>query len=78
MSISRTLSYNLNIIIFDDATSAFDNGAERTVVESIIALKGIKTMVIIAHGLSTIENCDTIYEVDNGKDIKMKKKILGD
>ena len=44
-----------------------DNDTETAIMEAIDMLHGQKTMVIIAHRLRTIENCDVIYEVNNGK-----------
>ena len=51
----------------DEATSALDNDTEAAIIESINRLHGKKTLVIIAHRLQTIENCDIIYRVENGK-----------
>lgn len=54
----------------DEATSALDNETERKIMQSINALHGKKTIVIIAHRLTTIENCDLVYQVRDGKIIK--------
>ena len=51
----------------DEATSALDNDTEAAIMESINRLHGKKTLVIIAHRLNTIENCEVIYRVENGK-----------
>ena len=58
----------------DEATSALDSGTEQAVMESIESLQGLKTMVIIAHRLTTIKNADLIYEVVEGKVIQRKKR----
>jgi ABC-type multidrug transport system fused ATPase/permease subunit len=67
IGIARALYNDPELLIFDEATSALDNDTEAAIMEAINALKGRKTMVIIAHRLGTIENCDIIYRVENGK-----------
>ena len=60
----------------DEATSALDNETEKAVMESINSLMGIKTLIIVAHRLTTIRSCDKIYEVKDGKVIRKDKEIL--
>lgn len=67
IGIARALYHNPEILVFDEATSALDNETEAAVMEAINSFHGKKTMVIIAHRLNTIENCDIIYEVKDGK-----------
>lgn len=67
IGIARALYNNPDILFFDEATSALDNETESAIMESINHLKGRKTLVIIAHRLTTIENCDVVYRVENGK-----------
>lgn len=67
IGIARALYHNPELLIFDEATSALDNDTETAIMEAIEKLHGRKTMVIIAHRLRTIENCDRIYRVENGK-----------
>lgn len=67
LGIARALYHNPEFLIFDEATSALDNDTETAIMEAIDKLHGEKTMVIIAHRLRTIENCDMIYEVKDGK-----------
>ena len=57
----------------DEATSALDNDTESAVMEAIEKLHGEKTMIIIAHRLTTIQNADVIYEVESGE-VKRKEK----
>lgn len=64
--IARALYCNPDILILDEATSALDTETETAVMESIEALQGHKTLIIIAHRLTTIRNCDTIYRIENG------------
>ena len=67
LGIARALYYNPEILVFDEATSALDNETEAAVMEAINSFHGRKTMIIIAHRLNTIEKCDIIYKVDEGK-----------
>jgi ABC-type multidrug transport system fused ATPase/permease subunit len=79
IGIARALYYNPDILVLDEATSALDNETERAVMESIEKLQGSKTMIIIAHRLTTVQTCDNIYEVKDGKVIhKDKREIFGD
>ncbi|MCQ2080756.1 MAG: ABC transporter ATP-binding protein/permease [Lachnospiraceae bacterium] len=67
IGIARALYNNPDILVFDEATSALDNETEAAVMEAVDAFRGKKTMVIIAHRLNTIEKCDVIYKVEDGK-----------
>lgn len=67
LGIARALYYHPEILVFDEATSALDGDTETAVMEAINSFHGKKTMVIIAHRLNTIEKCDVIYKVENGK-----------
>ena len=70
---------NTDVIIFDEATSALDNQTEADVMQAIEELHEQLTILIIAHRLTTLKNCDMIVELDKGK-IKRKgtfKEILG-
>jgi len=70
IGIARALYKDADVLIFDEATSALDNKTERSVVESIEALDGDLTILIIAHRLTTLKNCDKVIELDN-KNIKV-------
>ena len=67
IGIARALYTDPELLIFDEATSALDNETEAAIMESINSLHGKKTMVIIAHRLGTIEECDMVYRVEDGK-----------
>lgn len=67
IGIARALYTDPELVIFDEATSALDNETEAAIMESINSLHGRKTLVIIAHRLTTIEECDFIFRVENGK-----------
>lgn len=77
IGIARALYRNPEILIMDEATSALDNETETAVMESISRLQGEKTMIIIAHRLTTIRNADLIYEVSGGKIHRRTKEELG-
>ena len=79
IGIARALYHDPEILILDEATSALDNETETSVMEAIDSLKGLKTMMIIAHRLTTIRNVDVIYEVVDGKVVRREKKdVLGE
>ncbi|MDO4808504.1 MAG: ABC transporter ATP-binding protein [Eubacteriales bacterium] len=63
IGIARALYEDPELLVFDEATSSLDNETEAAIMESINSLHGKKTMVIIAHRLQTIENCDMVYRV---------------
>lgn len=77
IAIARALYNEPDILILDEATAALDNETETAVMESIEALQGYKTLIIVAHRLTTIKNCNVIYEITNGKaEIVEKEKIF--
>ena len=67
LGIARALYHDPGLLVFDEATSALDNDTETAIMDAIERLHGRKTLVIIAHRLRTIENCDIRYEVKGGK-----------
>jgi ABC-type multidrug transport system fused ATPase/permease subunit len=67
IGIARALYRNTQIIVFDEATSALDFATEGEILQTVNALKGSRTLIIITHRLNTIQNCDRIYEVKDGK-----------
>jgi ABC-type bacteriocin/lantibiotic exporter with double-glycine peptidase domain len=67
IGIARALYRNANVLIFDEATSALDNATESMVMESIEALGDQATIIIIAHRLTTLRNCQRIIELSKGK-----------
>lgn len=73
VAIARALYYNPDILVLDEATSALDNETETAVMESIDALHGKKTLIIVAHRLSTIRMCDKIYEIAEGQAVLRKR-----
>ncbi len=67
IGIARALYHDPELLVMDEATSALDALTEDAVMDAIQRLAGSKTMVIIAHRLSTVTNCDVIYLVDGGR-----------
>lgn len=78
LSIARSLLKGSNIILFDEATSSLDNIAQDKVQKAIYGLDKSKTILIIAHRLSTVINCDKIVVIDDGKvlDIGTHEELL--
>ncbi len=72
IGIARALYSNPQVLVLDEATSALDNDTEKAVMEAIDSLAGTKTLIIIAHRLSTVENCDIKYEVRDGNAYRVK------
>jgi ATP-binding cassette, subfamily B, bacterial PglK len=70
IGIARVLYHEREIIVFDEATAALDSETENLVTEATTALSGRKTIIIIAHRLSTLANCDRIYQLDEGKIVR--------
>ena len=66
VALARALYYNREIIVMDEATSALDKNTEAEVVKAIERLHGDKTLIIIAHRLSTLESCDLILDLEKG------------
>ncbi len=67
VGIARALYSNPSVLIFDEATSALDNLTERAVMDAIAHLSGQKTIIMIAHRLSTVRKCDKIFLLENGE-----------
>ncbi|MEI8185372.1 MAG: ABC transporter ATP-binding protein [Chlorobiaceae bacterium] len=66
IGIARALYHNPTVLVLDEATSALDTATEKGVMEAVNALQGSKTIIIVAHRLSTIEKCDDVYNLLNG------------
>lgn len=74
IAIARALYGEPDILVLDEATAALDTDTETAVMEAIEALQGYKTLIIVAHRLTTIRKCDVIYEISNGKAVKKEKE----
>ena len=67
IGIARALYHNPQILVMDEATAALDNMTEKAFMSAINNLKGKKTLIMIAHRLSTVKDCDIIYFMENGE-----------
>jgi ATP-binding cassette subfamily B protein len=67
IGIARALYKNADIIVFDEATSALDNETEKEVMQAIDELGDDLTILIVAHRITTLKNCDLIVELKNGE-----------
>ena len=66
IGIARALYRDPDVLVLDEATSALDNETEKEVMAAVNSLHGMKTLVIVAHRLSTVAECDILYRLDNG------------
>ena len=67
VGIARALYHDPAVLVLDEATSSLDTATERGVMQAVRALHGTKTILIVAHRLSTVENCDRIYRLEQGR-----------
>ncbi len=67
VGIARALYHDPEVLVFDEATSSLDGITESAVLEAINNIAKLKTLIIIAHRLTTVKNCDIIYLIDKGK-----------
>ena len=67
IGIARALYHNPKVLVLDEATSALDNITEQAVVEAINNLSNKITIILIAHRLNTLKNCDMIFKLEKGK-----------
>ena len=74
IAIARALYHEPEVLVFDEATAALDNETEQAVMEAIEALQGERTLVIIAHRLNTIRNCNRFFEVESRKIIEKSRE----
>lgn len=66
VGIARSLYFDAEVLFLDEATSALDSETEHSISEAVNALQGDKTIIIIAHRLSTVRRCDRLYFMNNG------------
>ncbi len=67
IGIARALYHNPPVLVLDEATSSLDAATERDFMDVVCALQGAKTVLIVAHRLSTVERCDCLYRLEGGK-----------
>ena len=66
IGLARALYRDPDVLMLDEATSALDSGTETRVMDAIMALRGDKTVVIVAHRLSTVARCDVVFRMQAG------------
>ena len=76
ISLARSMFADKEIIFLDEATSSLDTPTEEKIMDALLNLKDDKTLVMIAHRVSTLEHCDRIYEVKNSKLHQINKDQL--
>ena len=74
IAVARALYRQAKLLVFDEATSALDNYTEKAIMNSIENLSSDLTIILIAHRLSTVINCDRIFEFNEGELIKIYKQ----
>ena len=67
IGIARALYNNPDVLVLDEATSSLDTETEHGVMQAVQALQGEKTVIIVAHRLSTVEYCDRLYRLENAR-----------
>ena len=67
IGIARALYHNPSILVLDEATSSLDTPTEHGVMQAVQALQGSKTVIIVAHRLSTVEYCDRLYRIESSR-----------
>lgn len=67
LGIARALYHNPKVLVMDEATSALDNITEKQIISAIESLKEDHTLIMIAHRLTTVKNCDKLYFMEKGK-----------
>ena len=66
ISLARAFYHEREVLVLDESTSALDTKTEQEIVEEINHLKGSKTMIVIAHRITTLKHCNAIYKLDDG------------
>lgn len=67
IGIARALYHDPAVLVLDEATSSLDTATERGVMQAVRALQGTKTILIVAHRLSTVEQCGRLYRLEQGR-----------
>ena len=78
IGIARALYHDPHVLVLDEATSSLDSDTEQAVMDAVNLLHGEKTILIVAHRLTTLKNCDRIYKLEKGKLVESynTKKVI--
>ena len=79
IGIARALYHDPQVLVLDEASSSLDIATERSFMDSVRALKGDKTIIIVAHRLSTVEHCDCLFRIERGRVVQEgdSSEVLG-
>ena len=66
VALARAFYHDREVLVMDESTSSLDKDTEKEIVDEIKMLQGTVTMIIISHNMSTIENCNKVYKIQNG------------
>ena len=73
IAIARVLYSDPEVLVLDEATSSLDNETEKEIMKEIYSLKQNKTLIIVAHRLSTVIQCEKIYRINQGRILPTSK-----
>ena len=74
IALARSFYFNRDVLIMDESTSSLDNETEKEIITEVKKLHGKKTMIIVSHRFSTVQHCDRIYHLEDGK-ITLNNKL---
>ena len=80
IGIARALYHDPAVLVLDEATSSLDTATERGVMQAVTALQGTKTLIIVAHRLSTVEHCNHLFRLEQGSMVAEEREtaaVLG-
>jgi ABC-type multidrug transport system fused ATPase/permease subunit len=75
IGIARALYHDPPVLVLDEATSSLDTATEHGVMQAVTALQGTKTLIIVAHRLSTVEHCDHLFRLEHGSVVTEERKM---
>ena len=76
IGIARALYHDPPVLVLDEATSSLDTGTELSVMDAVRALQGRKTLIIVAHRLSTVEHCDRLFRLEHGRLVEESETLV--
>jgi ABC-type bacteriocin/lantibiotic exporter with double-glycine peptidase domain len=71
VALARSLYHDRSMLVLDESTSALDGETESQIISELKDLRGEKTIVMIAHRLSTLEHCDRIYRLNENRSLSI-------